>query len=414
MTTAIFFSPTRPSNSRRLHDGPLGYFIDDYATQLADQGLARSTGMRTLSLIADLSRWLQQKGLGVRELNEKVLVRYRRSRARTRPLGFGDPIALRRFLGAMRELDICESPPSMPLSPLAQEHEEFRCYLSQDIGLSPRTLEHYAGLLDLFLREHVVANGSHWSTLTAAEVLGFFRRCARRRSSRYLQRLRTALRAFLRYLRYRGKIQVDLTGCIPGVAGWSLATLPKCLTAIQVQRILRSCNRTTAVGKRDYAILLILARLGLRAIEVMTLTLDDIDWETGQFAIRGKGGEQVRMPLPPDVGRAVCDYLQHGRPRSNSRRVFLRRRAPHVGFSKSASISAICKFAMQRAGVDASSQGAHLLRHTLATRMLRHGASLGEIGQLLRHRRHDTTRIYAKVDLIGLRRVSLPWPESAR
>ena len=414
MTTSKYFSPARPSIIRRLHDGPLGPCIDEYAARLVEQGLSQSTGKRTLRLIADLSRWLERKGLTVDELNEATLEQYRRFRARTWPMGFGDPIALRRFLGSMRELDICVTPPSAPLSPRAQVQEDFNRYLSQDIGLSARTLEHYVGLLDRFLQEQVGPDGPRWSALTAAQVLGFFRRCARRRSPQYLQRLRTALRSFLRYLQYRGEIHTDLGGCIPAVTRWRLAALPKYLSAAQVRRVLGSCNRHTAVGRRDYAILLTLARLGLRAIEVSTLSLDDIDWQTGQLTLHAKGGERALMPLPPEVGQAICEYLQNGRPHSHSRRVFLRHNAPHVGFAKSGCISSIVKLAMRRADVELLSKGAHVLRHTLATQMLHHGASLREIGQVLRHRRPDTTRIYAKVDLPTLRSVALPWPGGAQ
>jgi site-specific recombinase XerD len=229
-----------------------------------------------------------------------------------------------------------------------------------------------------------------------------------------LQRLRTAMRSFLRYLQYRGEIHTDLSGCIPRVTRWRLANLPKYLSATQVQRILDGCDRNTAVGKRDYAILLLLARLGLRATEIVTLGLDDIDWTAGQLRLQGKGAQQAVMPLPGEVARAIADYLQHGRPRSQSRRVFLRRNAPFIGFAKSSCISAVVKIAFDRAGVDAPSKGAHVLRHTLATQMLRNGASLRQIGHLLRHRRSDTTLIYAKVDLPTLRSVALPWPEGTR
>lgn len=280
-------------------------------------------------------------------------------------MGFGDPTALRRFLGWMRELDICVAPPSAPLSPRAQVQEDFNRYLSHDIGLSARTLEHYAVLLDGFLR---------------AQVLGFFRRSARRRTPQYLQRLRTALRSFLRYLQYRGEIHNDLSKCIPGVTRWRLTNLPKYLSPDQVQRVFDGCDRNTATGKRDYAILLLLARLGLRAEEVTTLGLDNNDWPTSQLRLQGKGAQRAVMPLPNEVGEAIADYLQHGRPRSQSRRVFLRNNAPHFGFANSGSISAIVKIAFERAGVDARSKGAHVFRHTLATQMLRNGASLRQIG----------------------------------
>jgi site-specific recombinase XerD len=414
MATSAFFSPARPTILRRLHDGPLGPYIDEYAGRLVEQGLGRSTGKRTLRLIADLSRWLERKGLGIDELNEATLQQYRQFRARTKPMGFGDPVALRRFLGSMRERDICVTPPSGPLSPRAQVQEDFNRYLSQDIDLSARTLEHYADLLDPFLREQVGPDGPHWSRLTSTEVVGLFRRCARRRSPQYLQRLHTAMRSFLRYLQYRGEIHTDLSGCIPRVTRWRLANLPKYLSPTQVQRVLDGCDRTTAVGKRDYAILLLLARLGLRANEVTTLGLDDIDWPAGQLRLQGKGAQQVVMPLPSEVGRAIADYLQHGRPRSQSRRVFLRRYAPLIGFAKSSCISAVVRIAFERACVDAPSKGAHVLRHTLVTQMLRNGASLRQIGHLLRHRRSDTTLIYAKVDLPTLRSVALPWPEGTR
>jgi len=414
MATSVFFSPARPSIIRRLHDGPLGPYIDEYAARLVEQGLARGTGRHILRLIADLSRWLQRKGLDVDRLDEAALKQYRQFRARTWPLVFGDPIALRRFLGAMREMDICAPPPLAPLSPRAQVQADYIRYLSEDIGLSTRTLEHYTEALDRFLTEHVGPDGAQWSMLTGAEVLRFFRRRARRRSPQYLQRLRSALRSFLRYLQYRGETPTDLSVCIPGVKRWRLATLPKYLSAAQVQRVLDGCDRATAVGKRDYAILLTLARLGLRAIEISTLTLDDIDWQQGQLTLHAKGKERALMPLPGEVGEAICAYLQSGRPRSHSRRVFLRKNAPHCGFSKSSCISSIVNLALRRVGMNPPSMGAHVLRHSLATQMLNSGASLREIGHVLRHRRPDTTRVYAKVDLPTLRSVALPWPEGDR
>ena len=415
MTVTVFFSPARPSIIRRLHDGPLGPHIDECAARLAEQGFSRETALRTLRLIADLSRWLERRGLGVDRLDEAALRAYQSFRARTRPLGFGDPSALRRLLGWMREIDICVTPALIAAPrPCVQVQEDYARYLSQEIGLSARTLEHYTGILAPFLRAHVGADGPNWPALTGMQIRKFFDRCVRRRSPQYLQRLGTALRSFLRYLQYREAIQIDLSNCIPRVKRRSLVGLPKYLSPRQLRRMLSSCDRSTAIGRRDYAILLSIAHLGLRAIEVCTLKLDDIDWQDGQLTLTAKTRERAVMPLPYDVGEAICEYLQKGRPRSQSRRVFLRYNAPHIGFSRSSSISGIVKQAMVRAGIDLPSKGAHVLRHTLATEMLSHGASLREIGHVLRHRRPNTTRIYAKVDLRTLRSVALPWPEGAR
>jgi site-specific recombinase XerD len=220
-----------------------------------------------------------------------------------------------------------------------------------------------------------------------------------------------ALRAFLRYLRWQGWTSVDLAGSVPTVRQWRHATLPTYMSPEQVQQALDGCDRRTATGRRDFAILMLLARLGLRANEVATLTFDAIDWRSGELLVNGKGRQQTRMPLLPDVGAAIASYLQDGRPRSDSRRVFLRQDAPHVGFASSSSVCMVVNTALRRASLQGfAHMGAHLLRHSLATELIRSGASLSEIGQLLRHRDPDTTRLYAKVDLDTLRRLSAAWP----
>jgi integrase len=220
----------------------------------------------------------------------------------------------------------------------------------------------------------------------------------------------TALRSFLRYLRYQGEISVDLAACVPSVAVWSLSTVPKFLPAGTVQRFLDQCERNTPDGKRNYAVLLLLARLGLRACEIVSMSLDDIDWDDGRLTIRCKGGRWAQLPLPADVGEAIAIYLRSGRPCSSCRHVFLRHRAPIHGFTQSTTVSAIVRRALIRAGIDSVRKGAHLFRHTLATDLLREGSSLDEIGELLRHRSPNTTAVYAKVDLVALRTLALPWP----
>jgi integrase/recombinase XerD len=181
-----------------------------------------------------------------------------------------------------------------------------------------------------------------------------------------------------------------------------------------VRRLLARINRRTAVGRRDYAILLLLARLGLRSGEVVFLELDDINWKDGSFSVRGKGGRRFQLPLPADVGEAIVAYVRHGRPTSNSRRVFLRAKAPFRGFLGPSAVGSIVRHALLRAGIDAPTTGAHQFRHGLATEMLRHGASLSEIGELLGHRSPETTKIYTKVDLDALRTLALPWPGGVR
>jgi site-specific recombinase XerD len=178
--------------------------------------------------------------------------------------------------------------------------------------------------------------------------------------------------------------------------------------------VLVSINRKTAIGRRDYAILLILARLGLRAGEIRMLTLEDLDWQEGLITVRGKAGRYSQLPLPTEVGAAIADYLRYGRPTASSRNVFLRARAPSVGFKSQSGVGSMVGHALTRAGINASRKGAHQFRHALACQMLRQGASLSEIGELLRHRSPQTTAIYAKVDLVSLATLALPWPGGAQ
>jgi site-specific recombinase XerD len=223
----------------------------------------------------------------------------------------------------------------------------------------------------------------------------------------------TALRSFLRFLLQRGAIHTDLACTLPVVANWRLSGLPRTLPSEQVEQLLASCDRSSLTGKRDYAILLLLARLGLRGGEVVAMTLDDLDWEQGEIVVRGKGQRLERLPLPEEVGAALACYLCDVRPACATRRVFIRMNAPQQGLAGPVAICCIVRRALRRAGLNPAFKGAHLLRHSLATDLLRHGASLEEIGQLLRHRQPTTTQIYAKVDIAALRGIALPWPGGA-
>jgi len=270
----------------------------------------------------------------------------------------------------------------------------------------------YAPFVRQFLVSRFGGGRVNLSKLSAPDVLKFVRRGAGQLKNKRALLMTTALRSFLRFARYRGDLTLDLAACVPPVASWSLSTLPKALPPAQVDQVLADARkRGSAVGRRDYAILLLLARLGLRGGEVCHLALEDLDWEKSRIAIRGKGGRATHLPLPADVGQAIAAYLQHDRPRvSDTRRLFLRVRAPLTGFKGPGSVGSVVKHALERAHIDSPRKGAHQFRHSLASMMLQQGSSLSEIGELLRHRSPDTTSIYAKVDLRSLRSLALPWP----
>ena len=249
------------------------------------------------------------------------------------------------------------------------------------------------------------------SRLQARDVVAFVQSNAHRHSRGHTLQVVTALRSFLRFLHYRGHLTIDLAQAVPAVAHWGMANLPKHLPAEAVQKVLDICDQTTAVGRRNHAILLLLARLGLRAGEIIALQLDDIDWENAQITIRSKKGRGwARLPLPAEVGKALARYLERGRPSCSCRNVFVRMVAPYQRLSNSPVISVLTRNALEKAGVESARKGAHLFRHSLATAMLRQGASLDEIGQVLRHKDPDTTAIYAKVDLDALCRLAIAWP----
>jgi site-specific recombinase XerD len=220
----------------------------------------------------------------------------------------------------------------------------------------------------------------------------------------------TAFRSFFRFLFQTGELQADLAASVPTVAAWRLSTVPKYLIPEEVDRVLAGCDRQTTTGRRDYTILLLLARLGLRAGEVVSLQLDDIDWRTGEILIRGKGLLHDRMPVPVDVGEALASYLRIDRPPCQTRRVFVCMKAPRSGLAGPSTVTTIVRRALDRAGLDPAFKGAHVLRHSLATTMLRAGASMVEIGEVLRHRIPSTTEIYAKLDFDALRSLAHSWP----
>jgi site-specific recombinase XerD len=291
---------------------------------------------------------------------------------------------------------------------LAQLIRDYESFLSSERGLAPATLISYVPIVQGFLAAHFGNKPLRLQDLRPQDLHRFILRQVPSGSRAYSKLIVTALRSFLRFLCQRGSIKNDLASALFGVAHWRLSHLPKSLPPDQVERLLRCCDRSTASGQRDYAILLLLARHGLRGGEVLAMTLDDLDWERGELLVRGKGQRLERLPLPKDVGTALVHYLRRVRPTCSTRKVFIRLKAPRHGLRQT-SICCVVRRALRRAGLNPDFKGAHLLRHSLATKMLRRGASLGEIGQLLRHRQPTTTQIYAKVDIKALRAIALPW-----
>jgi integrase/recombinase XerD len=312
----------------------------------------------------------------------------------------------------LRQRGIVAEPAAKPATtPIERLLEEYDCYLRKERSLAVPTRTCYRPFVRKFLFNRFGDDRIDLAALRATDVLTFVRRHAGQLNGKRTQLMTAALRSFLRFARLRGDLQLDLAACVPSVAGWSLSTVPKSLAPDKVEQVLAHCDRQSATGKRDYAILLLLARLGLRAGEVARLKLDDLDWERGCITVHGKMGHVDELPLPADVGAALVAYLKGGRaPGSNTRLLFLRSDAPLCGFAGQKAVGAVVKRALEKAGVISPRKGAHQFRHTLASELLRHGGSLTEIGQILRHRSPEATAIYAKVDLSSLRSLAVPWP----
>jgi len=399
---------------QRMKQGPLGHYIDLYAQQLHAQGYAHQSARRKLQIVAGFSQWLHRKHVAASQLTSKHASDYLRSR---QPNGGhvrrGDQAALVSLLKLLSDRKVIRKKVPQPtLCPSERWLKEYDAYLEKEQSLSPATRINYVPFVRQFLLRRFSRGPVKLALLQAADVLRFVRHAAGQLQGKRVLLMTAALRSFLRFARYRGEITLDLAACVPPVANWSLCHLPKSLPAAQVEQLLAHVRqRSSAVGRRDYALLLLLARLGLRGGEAANLTLDDIDWEHSRLAIHGKGDRVAQLPLSAEVGQALADYLKNGRPRvANDRRLFLRAKAPLTGFKGASAVSTVVRHALERAKIESPRKGAHLFRHALASRMLQKGSSLSEIGELLRHRSPDTTAIYAKVDLLSLRSLALPWP----
>ncbi|MGH6885580.1 MAG: tyrosine-type recombinase/integrase [Geminicoccales bacterium] len=388
-----------PASTVRV-TGPLAPFADGLRNRLLGEGYTPLSAANLLRVTAHLSRWMQRSAAPLTPRRAEQFLHHRRCRGYTQ---FRSMRCLRPILSYLASIGAIAPSPAADDRPTSPVLQRYVAYLAAERGLTAPTVRQYATTAARFL-----AAQADVRRLTAADVTAFVLRESRRYSIGTTKLTVSALRAFLRYLHVAGEIDADRTGAVPPVAGWRVAGLPPSVTATDIAPLLAACNRRTVVGRRDYAVLLLLARLGLRAVEAATLTLDDLRWADGEIVIRGKGSES-RLPLPQDVGQALVAYMRV-RGRALTRGLFLRVRAPRGDLSRTA-IQSIVTQACRRARV--APIGTHRLRHAAATAMLRHGASLTQIAQVLRHRSVNTTAIYAKVDTPRLRPLARPWPVGA-
>ncbi len=392
-------------------EGPLAPWAVGLAHELKRQGYAARSVERLMAMARRLSRHLQQQGVRAEDLNSAVIDEALAVVVRTEGGIWGQrPRSVPWLVGYLSEIGAMPaSTPPVPKWRRGDLVERYRRYLIEEQGLAEDTVENYVrAAVEPFLDEY---GDRGLDTLDAGDVTRFVTRRCRHLSYAWSSHTVTGLRSFLGFALLEGLTERSLAAAVPSVARWSGAGLPQFLTQRQVAAMLASCDRRRAIGRRNYSILVLLVRLGLRSAEVAGMCLDDIDWRAGEVVVRGKGNVEERLPLPPDVGEAIAAYLKRGRPRCLEREVFLRTVAPLRGLT-SGGVAEVVRTASERAGV--GSFGPHRLRHTAATEMLRRGGSLAEVAQVLRHRNIVTTAGYAKVDHLALRGLAMPWPGGGR
>jgi site-specific recombinase XerD len=388
-------------------EGPLVPFAEGYAAELRERGYTPLSTVNELRQVGRLSRWLEAGGLSAVELSreriEQFLVWQRAGGCHRAEWSRPGLLCLLEVLDGLGVL--APENPMPASSPIDLLLSSFERYLVSERGLAPGTivgyLRHARWFVEGLGREGVTG-------LSAAEVTGaVLRKASSGGSVSAAQYFVSGLRAFLRFCFLEGLLAVDLSQAALVVRGRRASLLPRGISPADARALVGSCDRRRAVGRRDYALLVLLLRLGLRRGEVARLTLDDLDWCAGELVIDGKGGRAERLPLPADVGAAIASYLQRGRPASDRRELFLRARAPYAPIA-SGTVASTVRRACRRAGIP--EVGSHRLRHTAACEMVQAGVPLVRIGQVLRHRSLQSTAIYARVDIEQLRRLAAPWP----
>lgn len=406
-----------------LRKGPGGQLLEGFAERLFESGYAEITARQHIRAVEHLIYWTDHEGTQIPSLTEDILVRYNHHLKRCRCPGYGRcrypsygrirrrnlVQGARLFLRFLRSVGVITASVTKSTSQYPVLLVEFIQWMREQRGTTDATLHLYSrSIHELLLRL-----GEDPGKYDAKSLRQFVLDKGQRSGWISAKRCTTPLRMFLRFLIAEGKCVNDLDAAVPSVAHWRLSSLPRYLQPEEVERVIDSCDPNTPVGSRDRAIVLLLARLGLRARDIILLRLGDIDWEKANISVAGKGRRDSRLPLTQEVGNAIVSYLLHGRPsKSHTDALFIHSKAPFCAFKSHSPISVLVGRAMRRASVSGPSGGAaHVLRHSVATAMLRQGASLQDIAAVLRHRSVETTQIYAKVNVTALRRIAQPWPE---
>ena len=407
MSNSLNMVYTRPDTIKELRSCLFGKYIDAFVTNLMSQGYAVGTLRGKLQMIRGWARWLSMRAINIADLDELHIEEYLNEVPR------GAKIALTSLLAYLRRIEVVLTPfPSCKRTPQPQIERDYESYLCRERGLTAATIRYHLFHVHRFLSECFGSRDIKLHRICQKDITGHILRHAPEYRQRSAQTWTSALRCFMRYLNMCGETSTDMTGCVLKTANWNLAGMPKYIEAKKVEELIESTDRSTAVGLRDYAILMIIARLGLRAGEVANLELEDFDWQEGTFRVKGKNARWACLPITKEVGGALVEYLRKGRPTCSTRRVFLTAVAPRKEIKSGATVSCIVAQHLRRAAIVVARKGAHVLRHSLATKMLRTGSSLEEICQVLRHLHLSTTEIYAKVDYTSLKEIAQPWPAS--
>jgi len=402
------------SRIQALRDSPGGRLLEGFAKELFQVRYAEITARRHIRAAEHLIYWSANEGIPTSSLSDEFVERFDRHLNGCLCPRFGHTHRLDLLKGArlfLRHLRGAGEITTTVDQQTAQDPILFTAFcewMRKQRGTCDVTLYNYG----LSIRDLLKRFGEDPCRLDAKGLRQFVLEKSQQCGWAAAKHCTTALRMFLRFLIAEGKCSADLYAAIPVLAHWRLSSLPRYLQEEEVERIISSCDPSSPVGSRDRAILLLLARLGLRADDVVKLRLGDIDWEEAVIHVSGKGRREIGLPLTQEVGWTLVAYLQDGRPQTDTNVLFVRSRAPFRPFASHCAVSVIVKRAMRRAGVTCQSRGAaHVLRHSVATSMLRQGASLQDIAGILRHRSIQTTQIYAKVDVTALRQIAQPWPE---